>query len=142
MLRLKTKGILVIGYDLILAFGAFAIGILMIQAKQGLFSEFPQEWVQLLPFDSWLIPGIIAISLFGVGNLVSAALCIWNKTNIAWAMSMVMGLILLLSMIAQIIVLGEWYLATLQLIIAALLQLLLSGCACYRNIQHDKKPVQ
>lgn len=122
-------------YDLILALGAIWIGIMMVSSKNGMFSEYPREWLTILPFQSWLIPGVIAIVLFGLGNIMAAIASFKKSNNKPWFMSVVMGGILLISLGAQVVVLGECYLATAEFFIIGVIQLYLSGNAfvCFRK---------
>jgi len=50
----------------------------MISSK-GIFSEFPLEWTDKLPFCSWNTLGIIAILVFGLGNFISALFILHSK---------------------------------------------------------------
>ncbi|HEX2926746.1 MAG TPA: hypothetical protein VHP38_10920 [Ruminiclostridium sp.] len=125
---LKRRNNIVLGlYDLVLAAGAIITGIQMVMANSGIFSEYPQEWLSKLPFHSWVSPGIIAILLFGTGNILSAFLSLKNSFTLSWLSSAVTGLLLLVCIIAQVIILGEWYLASIELFIAAMIQIILSG---------------
>ncbi len=113
-------------YELFLSFGAILTGSMMVAGNQGVFAEYPRDWLMKLPFDSWVVPGVISIVVFGLGNIVAAVLCFYD-TNKAWLVSIVMGTILCVSAVLQVMVLGEWYLATLQLFILGMVQLWLSG---------------
>ncbi|HEY5585156.1 MAG TPA: hypothetical protein VIK78_11795 [Ruminiclostridium sp.] len=127
---MKQRSNIILGiYDLILASGAIFSGFLMLSSSKGIFSEYPTEWLSILPFKSWIIPGIIAISLFGVGNIVAAIFSFRRKNNKSWFASSLMGGILLISLVCQVIILGEWYLATMEFLILSIVQLCLSGFA-------------
>jgi hypothetical protein len=68
----KVNLVLLRIYDLLLALGFILTGVLMISSKYGIFAEgFPKEFSDVLPFDSWVIPGIILIIVFGAGNLAA-----------------------------------------------------------------------
>ncbi|HEY5561242.1 MAG TPA: hypothetical protein VIK72_05700 [Clostridiaceae bacterium] len=123
-------------YDLILAFGAIFIGIKMINSSSGIFTEYPKEWLSKIPFDSWVIPGIMTILLFGLGNIIAASLSFRKRANNSWFMSATMGGILFISLIIQIIILGETYLATIEFLIFSIIQLYLSG---YGFISYRKR---
>lgn len=117
----KMKMLLVI-YDLLLALGAIYEGILMIVGR---FGEYPPEWLERVPFTSWVIPGIIAIIFYGLGNLF-IGVSIFTKGKKGVALSFVMGVIFLVSLLISIRVLGEVYLATSEFIILSIIQILLS----------------
>ena len=127
---MKQKSNIILGlYDLVLAIAAIAIGIQMIQSNSGIFSEYPKEWLAKLPFNSWVQPGIIAILLFGAGNIFSAIMCLKNSFNISWLSSSLVGLVLLICVIAQVTILGEWYLPSVEFFVAGIIQILISGYA-------------
>ena len=114
-------------YDLILALGAIYIGVMMVISNNGIFIEYPKEWLSKVPFESWVIPGIIAIVLFGLGNIIAAIFSFRKENNKSWFVSAIMGGILFISLVAQVIILGEWYLATAEFLILSIIQLCLSG---------------
>lgn len=117
----KMKILLII-YDLFLALCAIYEGILMIAGRLG---EYPSEWLDRVPFTSWVIPGIIAIIFYGLGNLL-AGISIFTKENKGAVLSFIMGVIFLVSLLISIRVLGEVYLATGEFIILSIIQILLS----------------
>lgn len=125
-MKLMTRKNLLGIYELILAIGAIVEGIQMIMSSSGIYASYPEEWLTKVPFTSWVTPGIIAIVLFGLGNLAAATSTIIIKSDKAWVISSIMGVIFLLSLIAQIIVLGDCYLATIQLMILSIIQMALS----------------
>ena len=112
-------------YGLCLAFGAVLTGSMMAGSNQGIFNEYPRDWLMKLPFDSWVVPGIIVIIVFGLGNMAAGAFCFYNA-NRAWLVSAAMGALLCVGVVLQVIVLGEWYLATLQLLVLGIVQLCLA----------------
>jgi len=116
-------------YDLILALGAIYIGVKMVNSNSRIFIEYPKEWLSKVPFESWVIPGIIAIVLFGIGNIIAAIVSLRGKSNRSWFLSTIMGGILLMSIVCQVIILGEWYMVTIQIFIFSIIQLCLSRCA-------------
>ena len=115
-------------YDLILAIGAIFTGVMMICSNNGLFINYPKEWLFKVPFESWVIPGFIVIALFGLGNIVASIFSFRKKNSWSWLMSAMIGGILFISLVAQVIILGEWYLATVEFLIFNIIQLCLSGC--------------
>ena len=73
-----------------------------------------------------IIPGIIAIVVFGLGNIVAAIFSFIKNNNKSWLVSAIMGAIFFVSLVSQVIILGEWYLATVEFLILSLIQLGLS----------------
>lgn len=126
-MKVKIRNYLLGFYDLILSFGAIFIGVMMVSSSSGVFIEYPKEWLTKVPFKSWVVPGIIAIIIFGFGNIISAVISFRKLSNKPWIMSTIMGGILFVSMIAQVIILREWYMATLQFLIFSIIQVCLSG---------------
>lgn len=118
-------------FDLILALVFIWIGIMMISSNYGIFAEgFPKEFSDVLPFDSWVIPGVIFIIVFGIGNLVAFVISFLKKDNLQ-GLSLIMGCIVLLSVMLQVLVVGERYLASDQFIALSIIQISLSA-VCWR----------
>ena len=109
-------------YNLFLALGAIYCGIGMISGRLG---EYPPEWLDKVPFTDWIYPGIIAIVLFGIGNIVAAFYSLKKESKFL-IVSGVMGIILLFSFLLSIVLLGEFYLATGEFIILSIGQLTLT----------------
>ena len=114
--------IVLITYDLFLALGAIYQGLRMVLGRYG---EYPPEWLDRVPFTSWITPGIIAIIFYGLGNLL-AGVFTFIKGNKGIAISFIMGVIFLVSLLISIRVLGDVYLATGEFIILSIIQILLS----------------
>lgn len=117
-LRVNLLGI----YDLILSLGAIYIGTHMIIINR----NYPKEWLSKLPFQDWIMIGIIGILIFGIGNIIAAIFSFKRIGDKPWVMSFIMGLILFISMIVQVKVLEEWYMATVQFFLFSIIQLSLS----------------
>lgn len=109
-------------YNLLLAIGAIWCGTIMMTGGLG---EYPTEWLEKIPFTNWVLPGIIAIVVYGFGNLLAAILSL-NKNNKGIIISIIMGLLLLISMLISIKVLGKVYLPTIEFIIISMIQLVIS----------------
>lgn len=116
-------------YDLILSIGAIYSGVLMIRSSNGIFIDYPKEWLSKVPFESWFIPGIIAIVVFGLGNIIAAIFSFRNENDKSWVWSAIMGGIFFISLVFQVIILGEGYLATIEFLVLSIIQLCLSGYA-------------
>lgn len=121
-MKLKTRNILLGIYDMLVAIGGVAIGVMMIGANYGIFIEYPEEWLGVLPFKSWIPIGVIAITVFGVGNFLAAITGFIKRRN-PW-MSILMGMLLIICIFAQIALVG-WYLASFEIMMVGGLQLLL-----------------
>ena len=120
----KAVRVLLGVYNLICSAGAIFYGSMMI-GLTGEFAEYPKEWIGKLPFESWVPIGLYAVVVFGLGNLIAAILTILKKRG-AWILSSGLGLLLLGSMIAQGLILQEWYLPTGEFMLVGFVQLLLS----------------
>ena len=94
----------------------------MILGKLG---EYPSEWINKVPFTNWIYPGIIAIVLYGIGNLIAAAFSV-IKNDRGLIASAIMGVIFLISILLSIKVLGETYLVTWQFIFLSIIQIALT----------------
>lgn len=127
-MKQKISKILLGIYDLFLSLGAIYTGIMMVSGN-GIFAEYPNEWKSIFPFENWVIPGIIAIVVFGIGNIISAIVSLRGKSNKSWHMSAIMGGIFFVSLVVHVLVLGEVYLATIEFFILSIIQLCLCGYA-------------
>ncbi|WP_330949625.1 hypothetical protein [Virgibacillus sp. MG-45] len=115
-------------YDLFLATGAIWFGIQMVQLSSGIFAEpYPKNWAEKLPFDSWVMPGILAIIIFGLGNIIAAVFSFTSRHNSVWYVSAIMGAIFFSSLIFQICILDEDYIVTYPFLGFSVIQLCLSG---------------
>lgn len=119
--RMNLLGI----FDSIIALGAIYTGVMMVSSK-AVFSVFPSEWLSKVPFKSWFIPGIIAIVVFGLGNIIATFFSFKKGSNRPWLFSATMGSIFFVSIIFQVIILEEWYLATFEFLIFSMIQISLS----------------
>lgn len=115
-------------YDLFLAIGAILLGVQMITSVSGtIFEPYPGSWASNLPFDSWVMPGVLAIVIFGLGNIVAAVLSFKRKRNSSWYASAIMGALFLFGLAYQYIAVGETYIVTGPFLILGIVQLCLSG---------------
>lgn len=124
-MKLKIRMNLLGIYDLILALGAVFIGVMMVSSSSEIFSDYPKEWLSKVPFESWFIPGIIAILIFGLGKIIEA-IPSFRKNKNSWVISAIMGGIFFISIVAQVITLGEWYMVTVEFFIFSIIELWLS----------------
>ena len=136
----QNKRTLLLGiYEFILSIGAVYIGMMI--SSKGVFDEFPVEWIDKLPFRSWNPLGIIAILVFGAGNFLSALFVFLRLKTKLLRMSALMGILFLVCVITQRFILGEWYLATSQLLILSIIQVILCAFVFlgYRDNNNFKK---
>lgn len=136
-MKQKISKILLGIYDLFLSLGAIYTEIMMISGN-GIFAEYPNEWASIVPFENWVIPGIIIIAVFGIGNIISAIVSLRGRSNKSWHISAIMGGIFFVSLIVQILVLGEVYLATVEFFVLSIIQLCLCG---YVFSSYRKNPI-
>jgi hypothetical protein len=127
---MRNTGAIVLGiYDLFLAMGAIWLGVQMITSSNGTFfaDPYPDSWVSNLPFDSWVMPGILAVVIFGLGNIIAAVLSFKKEHNSSWYASAVLGAVFLFGLAYQYIAVGEMYIVTGPFLIIGIVQLCLSG---------------
>ncbi|WP_228548243.1 hypothetical protein [Sporosarcina obsidiansis] len=116
-------------YDLLLATGAIWIGTQMVMSRSGTIfaEEYPDSWASRLPFDSWMMPGILAIVIFGLGNIIAAVCSYKNNHKNSWVASAIMGTVFFFGLIFQRIILEESYIVTNPFLALSVIQLCLSG---------------
>ena len=127
---MRKTGATVLGiYDLFLAVGAIWLGVQMITSSNGTFfaDPYPDSWVSNLPFDSWVMPGILAVVIFGLGNIIAAVLSFKKEHNSSWYASAVIGSVFLFGLAFQYIAVGEMYIVIGPFLIIGIVQLCLSG---------------
>ena len=124
-IRARILGI----YDLFLATGAIWMGAQMVTLKSGtIFADgYDDNWAAKLPFDSWVMPGVLAIVIFGLGNIIAAMFTLNKKHSSSWYVSAIMGAVFFLSLIFQLIILNESYIVTGPFLVLSVIQLCLSG---------------
>lgn len=122
-------------FDLFLAAGAIWSGVQMITLSSGtIFAEpYPDSWASNLPFDSWVLPGILAIVIFGLGNIIAAVLSLRKEHHSSWYASAIMGAVFLFALAYQYISVGEMYIVTGPFLIFGVVQLCLSGYVFLSN---------
>jgi hypothetical protein len=102
---------------------------MMVNSTYGIFTQYPEEWLSKVPFEGWFIPGVIAIVVFGLGNVIAAIFSFRKNDTKSWFTSVIMGLMFFISLVFQVIILGKWYMATVEFMIFSIIQLYLSGYA-------------
>lgn len=111
-------------YNLVLSLGAFYLGVSMFLGK-GAFDTFPQEWLGVLPFDSWSVLALFGMIVFGIGNGISSIYGFIKKDKKIFTMTFTMGALFFLCTVIPTILLGEWYLPTSAFFVLSLIQILL-----------------
>lgn len=111
-------------YNAALSLGAFYLGGTMMSGK-GIFAAFPPEWVGDLPFDSWMAMAIVGMIVFGLGNAVVAIRGFIRYDRQIFFSTLFMGALLFIATIGATLYVGEWYLPSVQLLIASVVQLAL-----------------
>ena len=110
---MKKQNLFISGYHFFLALLFIYVGAQVIQGRLG---EYPREWLTKLPFTSWVLPGF-AILLLGLSHLFVAGIGLFQSRSIVARLTLLMGSFLIVSGILSIMVLGETYLATVELIL-------------------------
>lgn len=96
-------------------FGGFVGGIAMLADPNGSPMDMPVSDLEATPFDSFLVPGIVLISVWGFGSLV-ILLSLWIRPNIslfdrisetthehwAWSLTLLLGSGLLVWLTVQV----------------------------------------
>lgn len=125
MALLTRKNLLAV-YNIVLSIGAIQTGILMIQSNSGVFTEYPKEWIGKIPFNNWVVPGVIVFMIFGLGNLAAAITVFLKNDYFIWITSAGMGALLFISIFVQRCILGEWYMPDNFFFIISVIQLYVS----------------
>ena len=125
-------------YDLFLSIGAMYYGSLMVLGLWWQGEKFPDVWMDKVPFRSWFWPGVIAIVVYGLGNII-AGIYAFSKKSSGWIASGVMGVFFFTSLIISLYLLEECYLATFQFILLSILQIILSCMAFIVYINNKAK---
>ncbi|WP_422122294.1 hypothetical protein DHX103_10820 [Planococcus sp. X10-3] len=115
---------IVSSYALLLSLGAFYLGSIMLLGE-GLFADFPPEWVGVMPFNSWISLALFGMIVFGLGNAGAAIHGFMKKDKKVFVLAIVLGALCFLCAALPVILLGEWYLPLIQLFLASAIQMAL-----------------
>lgn len=121
-------------YDLFLATGAIWLGLLMIISKSGtIFAEpYPESWARNVPIDSWVMLAVLAIVIFGLGNIMAAILSFKKTRHSSWYASTAMGSVFLIGLAYHYMAVGETYLLVSgPFLLFGVVQLCLSLSGCF-----------
>lgn len=108
-------------------------GIGLVLDPSGQSVQIPIEWLQGSPFDSYLIPGLILLTVLGFYPLFLFYGLI-KKTSWAWSGTLLMGIALLIWIFVEILVIGYHAQPPLQLIYG-LLGLIISVMVLSKSIK-------
>ena len=86
----------------------------------------PREWLEGSPFPDYLVPGLVLLTLLGLGPL-GAAYGVWTRRAWAWSASLLVGLALLAWIAVEIAVVGYQPEPPLQLVYGVLGVLIAAG---------------
>ncbi|SFM06345.1 hypothetical protein SAMN04487943_10772 [Gracilibacillus orientalis] len=123
-------------YNLLLSLGAFYVAVIMF-LESGVFATFPQEWVGKMPFNNWASLALFAIIIFGLGNAFASTYGFIKKNNKIFILTITMGALFFFCIVIQLLLLGEWYLATVQCLLISLVQILLGSFGLVQR-NHEK----
>ncbi len=125
---MKKQNLFISGYHFFLALLFIYVGAQVIQDRLG---EYPSEWLTKLPFTSWVLPGF-AILLLGLSHLFVAGIGLFQSRSMVARLTLLMGSFLIVSGILSIMILGETYLATVELILLGSIHLVLGGIILWK----------
>lgn len=125
---MKKQNLFISGYHFFLALLFIYVGAQVIQGRLG---EYPSEWLTKLPFTSWVLPGF-AILLLGLSHLFVAGIGLFQSRSMVARLTLLMGSFLIVSGILSIMILGEPYLATVELILLGSIHLVLGGIILWK----------
>lgn len=77
-MKLKISRYLLGVFDLVILVNVLIVGVSMIR-QTGNYIEYPVEWLSKTPFDNFVLPGIIGIMIYGIGNLIAAIFAIAKR---------------------------------------------------------------
>jgi len=120
-------------------------GIGLVMDPTGRLIQMPLEWLKSSPFNDYLIPGVILLTILGVFPLY-VFYALLKKQRSAWFGSLFVAIALIIWIGVEILIIGYYSQPPLQLIylivgMAILILVLLPSVQnCYRTIDLNKKP--
>ena len=91
--------------EVILAIGAIGGGIALILGPRGEIIPLPVSALADSPFDTYLVPGVILLTVLGLGPLL-AAIAAWRANPVAPLLAVAVGGALLVWLVVQIAIIG------------------------------------
>lgn len=83
---------------------AVVAGIMLAYAPDGSLLEMPLAWLDHSPFRSYRIPGLLLLSVIGLGSLVAATV-VWQRRRHTGRFAQVAGMALVIWIVVQMIML-------------------------------------
>jgi hypothetical protein len=90
--------------EVLIAANAYFGGIGLIRDGMGM----PDAWLESTPFDSWVLPGIALLLVIAVPMTIAAALEI-TESPYAYRASVAVGVVQMLWILAQLVVLRQFF---------------------------------
>lgn len=119
-------------YNLMISLCAFVIGIIMISSNHILLTNTLKEVMVHIPFSSWLVPGILIIVVFGIGNIIASILSFIKEGKLYMILSFIMGILIILCSVIQVIMIKNLYTLIIQFIGIGIIQILVTSIVYYR----------
>ncbi len=135
-MNLKVRLYILGFYDLLLAIGAVYMGRELICKEHEVFMKFSHVWLSKLSFEAWILSGVSAILVFGVGNMLASMFCFLKRNHFSWLLSAVMGSILYVTLVIQVFLTRDWQLSTTVYFALSILQFF---CCRIVYLGHKKK---
>lgn len=120
-------------YNLMISISAFVIGITMISSNHILLTNTLKEVMEHIPFSSWLVPGIIIVVVFGVGNIIASVLCFVKKGKFYMILSCITGVLIILCSLLQVFLIKNMYTIIIQFMGIGIIQIILTLIIYLRN---------
>ena len=93
-----------VGLQLFTALMAIPVGLQLIANPEGGPLGLPQAWIDATPFGSWLVPGLVLLTMNGLGQLVAAALIVARHPLAPW-LTGALGIGLMIWIAVQVVML-------------------------------------
>jgi ABC-type uncharacterized transport system permease subunit len=122
-MSLKVRKYILGFYDLLLAIGAVYLGRELVCKEHGVFMKFSHALLSKLSLEDWIMSGVSAILIFGVGNMIASMFCFLKQNHLSWSLSAVIGSILYVTLVIQVLRTGDWQLSTAVFFALSILQL-------------------
>lgn len=135
-MSLKVRKYILGLYNLLLAIGAVYLGRELVCKEHGVFMKYSHAWLSKLSFEDWILSGVSAILIFGVGNMLASMFCFLKQDHLSWSLSAAMGSILYVTLVFQVLRTGDWQLSTAVFFAVSILQLFISRMV---YLGHKKK---
>jgi hypothetical protein len=122
-MSLKVRKYILGFYDLLLAIGTVYLGRELVCKEHGVFMKFSHAWLSKLSLEDWILSGVSAILIFGVGNMIASMFCFLKQNHLSWSLSAILGSTLYGTLVIQVLRTGDWQLSTAVFFALSILQL-------------------